>query len=107
MGTIAILRMVISSASLQSNRLIMTHYQRRMILTGLLAMMTLGLLAQRPQIFSTHIRTLQTVAEQKWTAMPIIALGSDEVVNIDFDDLTHESHRYAYRIEHCDAEWNT
>lgn len=107
MGAIAILRMVISSASLQSNRLIMTHYQRRMILTGLLAMMTLGLLAQRPQIFSTHIRTLQTVAEQKWTAMPIIALGSDEVVNIDFDDLTHESHRYAYRIEHCDAEWNT
>ena len=84
----------------------MTHYQSRIILTTLLAMLALGVWGQRPQIFSTRIKTLQTVAGQKWTSMPIIALGGDEVVNIDFDDLTHESHRYAYRIEHCDAEWN-
>lgn len=62
-------------------------------------------MAQYAEIFRPSIKTLQTVADQRWTDMPIIALNSHEQINIDFDDFTHETQRYAYRIEHCDAHW--
>ena len=66
---------------------------------------TLPASAQRSVIYRQSIKTLQTVAGTHWTALPIIELGGDQVIDIDFDDLTHEAHRYAYRIEHCDAGW--
>ena len=37
---------------------------------------------------------------------PITQLGG-EPIYISFDDLTHEYHRYTYRIEHCEADWTT
>ena len=39
--------------------------------------------------------------------MPVIALGEGVPVNIAFDDLTHEYRRYAYKVEHCNADWST
>lgn len=27
-------------------------------------------------------------------------------INICFDDLTHDYHRYAYRLQHCEADWS-
>jgi hypothetical protein len=61
--------------------------------------------AQRNMIFNNRIKTLQVVAGIRWLDMPIIALNSDEVINISFDDMTHEYHRYTYKIEHCEADW--
>lgn len=37
---------------------------------------------------------------------PITTLIGDPIC-ISFDDLTHEYHRYTYRIEHCEADWTT
>lgn len=37
--------------------------------------------------------------------MPLIKLGDNEAIHIAFDDLTHLYHRYAYKVEHCDADW--
>lgn len=37
-------------------------------------------------------------------SIPITTLGG-EPVNISFDDLTHEYHRYTYKLEHCEADW--
>lgn len=37
---------------------------------------------------------------------PITTLDGDPIC-ISFDDLTHEYHRYTYRIEHCEADWTT
>ena len=39
--------------------------------------------------------------------MPVIGLGEGVPVNIAFDDLTHEYRRYAYKVEHCNADWST
>ena len=64
-------------------------------------------LAQRNRILSSDIASLQVVAGKNWLSMPIIGLGDDVPVNIAFDDLTHEYRRYAYKVEHCNADWST
>lgn len=63
-------------------------------------------ISQRNQIVNKNIKTLQVVAGENWLAMPIIKLNDTNTIKISFDDLTHEYRRYAYRIEHCDANWN-
>ena len=62
--------------------------------------------AQIPVIFKPTIKTLQVVADQRWMDMPIIELDNG-IINIDFDDLTHETQRYAYKIVHCTANFQT
>ncbi len=61
--------------------------------------------AQRSVIYGSRISTLQVVAGEDWLSMPVVELGG-ESVRVSFDDMTHEQHRYTYKIEHCDAEWN-
>lgn len=62
-------------------------------------------MAQRSEIHDPRISTLQVVAGNDWLSMPVVALGGEPVV-ISFDDMTHDYHRYVYKIEHCDAMWN-
>ena len=61
-------------------------------------------MAQRSEVFSQRISSLQVVAGNNWLAMPVVQLHGDPV-NIAFDDMTHEYRRYVYRVEHCDADW--
>jgi hypothetical protein len=63
--------------------------------------------AQRNRILNPDIASLQVVAGNNWLSMPVIALGEGVPVNIAFDDLTHEYRRYAYKVEHCNADWST
>ena len=65
----------------------------------------LNLCAQRNEILDPNIASLQVVANNDWLGLPVITLNSDDVINIDFDDLTHEYHRYCYKVEHCEADW--
>lgn len=60
--------------------------------------------AQRHETFSDRIQGLQVVADDDWLSLPVYALGQGSVT-ISFDDLTHDYHRYAYRLEHCQADW--
>ena len=70
----------------------------------LLALAALPSRAQRHEIYSQRIATLQVVAGTDWQALPITLLNG-QPIHIDFDDMTHDYHRYTYRIEHCDADW--
>ena len=74
-------------------------------LSIVLTAVSLPLSAQRHQILNDNIASLQVVAGQEWLSMPVIPLGGRQRINISFDDLTHEYHRYAYRIVHCQADW--
>ena len=63
---------------------------------------------QNNEIYDKGIASLQVVAGDDWMALPVITLGADgpeNRINISFDDLTHTYHRYAYKIEHCEADW--
>lgn len=79
---------------------------KRLLLIGFLMLtMIINSLAQRNLIFNNRIKSLQVMAGTRWLDMPIITLNSGEDINISFDDMTHEYHRYMYKIEHCEADW--
>lgn len=60
--------------------------------------------AQRSEILNPRIASLQVVAGNDWQSMPVVALNGDPI-HIAFDDMTHEYHRYTYKIQHCEADW--
>lgn len=61
--------------------------------------------AQKTSVNVPHIRTLRVIANDNWQAYPIIRLNTPDQVEISFDELTHEYHRYTYQITHCNADW--
>lgn len=61
--------------------------------------------AQRHELLSERIASLQVVVNDDWTALPVVTLGAGDVLNVGFDDLSHTYHRYCYKIEHCEADW--
>ena len=63
--------------------------------------------AQRDVVLSKNIASLQVTAGNNWLSMPIINISDDTPINICFDDLTHDYHRYAYRLQHCEADWSS
>lgn len=69
--------------------------------------MALSCLAQRNEIFSPDIATLQVNnTRQRLSVLPVIQLGSDERIQISFDCLGHEYRRFTYKITHSEADWS-
>lgn len=75
------------------------------IIIALSALAATNSFAQYNEIKSENIASLQVVAGNNWLSMPIATLNG-EAINISFDDLTHEYHRYVYRLRHCEADWS-
>ena len=76
-------------------------------LTILVAWMLCPLAAQgRSRIFADNVKTLQVVVNQNWMSMPVMRLRAGDVLNVGFDELSHNVHRYRYRLEHCEADWS-
>ncbi|MCM1107651.1 MAG: DUF5103 domain-containing protein [Clostridium sp.] len=66
---------------------------------------SLPLCAQDTHISDPQIHTLQVVANGNELHPAIIRLGHNNRVEIRFDVLSHEYHRYIYKVEHCNADW--
>ena len=69
----------------------------------LIALTPLCAFAQRNEVLAPNIRSLTVVADQNWQSMPVVQLGGS--IEIGFDDMTHTYHRYAYKIQPCNADW--
>jgi hypothetical protein len=82
-------------------------FMHRFCLLYAFLLIVFPILAQRNEIFNSRIASLQVIAGNDWLSMPIIELNGGAPVRIAFDDLTHEYHRYVYKIEHCEADWTT
>ena len=78
----------------------------KVLITLTICALAFTMKAQRNTPFSSSIRTLRTFVAERPTAPPIIELSSGEHIAVEFDYLSHEYHRFLYRIEHCDADWN-
>lgn len=76
------------------------------LLIGLLLVAFQCVTAQRNIIHSDRIASLQVVAGDDWLSPPVIPLNGSVRINVGFDDLTHTYHRYAYKVEHCEADWS-
>lgn len=80
-------------------------YKFRHIIAILAVTINVTANAQNNVIKSGNIASLNVVAGEDWLSPPIINLNGSEQINVSFDDLTHEHRRYAYKIEHCEADW--
>ncbi|BEG98352.1 DUF5103 domain-containing protein [Bacteroides sedimenti] len=71
----------------------------------LYALLCLSAKAQHNEVYSSKIQSLQVKVNDNWLAPPVISLNSDDIVEISFDELSHEYHRFQYVISHCNADW--
>lgn len=59
------------------------------------------------KIYDPQIRSLQAVVNKDWLSYPaVMKLGANDILHIGFDELSHNYHRYVYRLEHCEADWS-
>lgn len=80
---------------------------KRTVIVSFLLCITMTLSAQRNEIFSSDIATLQVHNTQQLRAMlPVIQLNGGEQIQISFDNFRHEYHRFTYKITHCEADWS-
>ena len=61
--------------------------------------------AQQSRTFSDDIRSLQLSVDGNTLVPPILELGKRQTLSIEFDELSHDYHRYIYHVEHCNADW--
>ena len=57
------------------------------------------------KVLSPDIRGLQVVMGDDFEALPVLRKGSGDVLTIGFDELSHNYHRYTYRLEPCNPDW--
>lgn len=74
--------------------------------TLLLSLLSLTLLAEN-RIYDPQVKSLQAVVNQDWLSPAIMRLNDNDLLHIGFDELSHDYHRYIYRLEHCEADWTT
>lgn len=61
----------------------------------------------RVRIFDPTVKTLQAIVDDNWMSPLVMTLGGGNVMDIGFDQLSHDYHRYVYTIEHCEYDWTT
>ena len=76
----------------------------RRLFIALCLILPLSILA-KSRIYNPQVRSLQAVVNQDWLSPAVMRLGSDDVLNVAFDELSHQYHRYIYKVEHCEADW--
>ena len=59
----------------------------------------------RQQIFSPRFKTLKVQNMDIFDAPPIIRLGSEDRVEITFDEIGEDNQFLEYRLLHCNANW--
>ena len=78
----------------------------RLLVLVLCTLLALTEAAARSVVYDPQVKTLQVVVNQDWLSPPVMRLGTDDVLNVGFDELSHNFHRYVYRLEHCEADWS-
>ena len=63
-------------------------------------------LSARSLVIAPDVKTLQVTVNDDWLSPPVMKLGSSDVLNVSFDQLSHTFHRYIAHIEHCEADWS-
>lgn len=79
---------------------------RRLFLTLTASVFSaLPCLAQWFGTASDNIRTPRVITAGDWERLPVLTDG--ETLEISFDEMSHNYHRFTYHITHCNAGWET
>ena len=66
----------------------------------------LPLLVQaKHRIMADNVKTLQVVVNQDWLSMPVMTMGSRDVLHVSFDELSHGYRRLVAHLEPCNPDW--
>lgn len=57
------------------------------------------------QILHPTIKTLQIGLSGQNYSLPLTQLNSKDILEIQFDELSHNIHNYTYKVFHCNADW--
>ncbi len=60
----------------------------------------------RNVVLDPRIKTLTAVVGSDWLSPAVLTLGSDDVLNVGFDEMSHTYHRFVYAVEHCEDDWS-
>lgn len=52
-----------------------------------------------------NIKSLQVIMNEDFEALPVLQLKGQDILDISFDELSHNYHRYIYRVEPCNPDW--
>lgn len=61
--------------------------------------------AQQQKVLAEGIHSLQVTVDGDPLQPLVIRKGGKQHVHIEFDEMSHEYHRYIYHLQHCNADW--
>ena len=57
------------------------------------------------RILSPRFHSLTSTVNGDWLNRPVMTLGTDDVLTIGFDEMSHNYHRLTCHLEHCEWDW--
>ena len=83
---------------------------RKFIMSFCLAIMAMAVMAQgrvdtRVHIFDNNVRSLKVSLANNMYVPPILMMGSDDRLIVNFDYLDYDVHYLRYSVTHCNADW--
>ena len=77
----------------------------RLTLLVIITLMLTTVAHGRHRVFDESVRTLQVTLNDNPLLPPVLQLGKTSYLRISWDEMSHEYHRYIYRIQHCNRDW--
>ena len=77
------------------------------LITSLLLISTTGSVLSQNMVYAPNIKTLQVTKNSNPLLPAVIKLGSSSYLTFSWDEMSHDYHRYIYRLEHCTWDWQT
>lgn len=74
------------------------------LLCLLMAAMPMTMTAHH-QVLAPDYKSLQVTVNNDWLSIPVMELGTADVIHISFDQLSHDYHRLVYHLEPCNPDW--
>ncbi|MBR6698457.1 MAG: DUF5103 domain-containing protein [Bacteroidaceae bacterium] len=56
-------------------------------------------------VYDKNVRTLQVTLNDNPLLPPVLKLGKSSFLRISWDEMSHDYHRYVYRVQHCTRNW--
>lgn len=60
----------------------------------------------RNRVMTNEVKSLVAMVNHQWLRPVVMRLDSDDRLEVSFDELSHDAHRYIYRLVRCEADWS-
>lgn len=64
-----------------------------------------GSLRYEDYVYQSNIRSVKFTQKSLYLSQPVLILGGDELLELEFDDMDADSKSYYYRVIQCDMNW--